>query len=280
MTTAIAVTDDAFLGGQLSILQPREGYRAGLDAVMLAASVSVPEGQPLQIADLGAGVGTAGLCVAARCPSAHVLLIERERALADLARENVRRNNLADRVTVLEADIGKLQQSELVDAGRADGVFDRVIANPPYHSEGTATPASHALKAASHAMPQDGLEAWCRTAARLARPGGRVGIIHRAAALPALLAALERRFGALLATPLHARAGEAAHRILIEGVKGSRAPFRLAAGFVIHVSGDRFTAGAEAVLRQGLALSAAYGLSAPRRAEDDAPCSATPDERM
>ena len=36
-------SDDAFLGGTLNILQPQEGYRAGLDAVLLAAAAPVEE---------------------------------------------------------------------------------------------------------------------------------------------------------------------------------------------------------------------------------------------
>jgi hypothetical protein len=33
------LSDDAFLGGKLQLLQPEKGYRAGIDAVLLAASV-------------------------------------------------------------------------------------------------------------------------------------------------------------------------------------------------------------------------------------------------
>ena len=78
------VTDDAFLGGKLKILQPRQGYRAGLDAVMLAAAVA-DRGAPFRVLDAGAGVGTAGLCVAWRCRAAHVVLLEREPDLVALA---------------------------------------------------------------------------------------------------------------------------------------------------------------------------------------------------
>jgi len=267
MTTALPVTDDAFLGGRLGILQPRQGYRAGLDAVMLGASVAAPDARPFRLVDLGAGVGTAGLCVAARCPSVEVVLIEREPQLCALARENVLRNGLRERVAVVEGDIAKLSAADLAQAGIDDESFDHVIANPPYHAEGTGTPARHTLKAAAHAMPEAGLDQWCRAAARFAKSNGRLAIIHRPAALPDLLQALDGRFGALVVSPLFSHAGEPAHRVLIEGVKGSRAPFQLAAGFVIHDSDDRFTAGAEGVLRFGLALSDAYGKASPAQAE-------------
>lgn len=261
----MSVSDDAFLGGRLMILQPRQGYRAGLDAVILAAAVDDRQGTPFTLLDAGAGVGTAGLCVAWRCPAARVVLAEREPDLVRLARENIARNGLADRVSVLEADIADVSQVELAARGIAEGSFDHVIANPPYHTEGTGTRAPHALKAAAHAMPGAGLDDWCRFLARMARPGGGLSIIHKTAALPDLLSALDGRFGGLAVRPLHSFAEEAAGRVLISGIKGSRAPFRLEAGLVLHDAENRFSAGAERVLRLGQSLAVAYG--EPRQAD-------------
>jgi tRNA1(Val) A37 N6-methylase TrmN6 len=257
----MSVSDDAFLGGRLRILQPRQGYRAGLDAVMLAAAVPDRRGAPFSVLDAGAGVGTAGLCVAWRCPAARVVLIERAPDLVALARENIARNGLAERASVVEADISSVSRAELAPLGVAEGAFDQVIANPPYHAEGAGTVAPHALKAAAHTMPEAGLEDWCRFLARMARPGGEVLIVHKTAALPSLLSALKGRFGGLAALPLHSFAGEPAGRILLRGVKGSRAPFRLEAGLVLHEAENRFTPGAEGVLRLGQSLAVAYGLS-------------------
>ena len=259
----MSVSDDAFLGGRLRILQPREGYRAGLDAVMLAAAVADRGGAPFRVLDAGAGVGTAGLCVAWRCPSARVVLIEREPDLVALARENIARNGLGDRVTAVEADLCRVSRDALAAHGLSEVDFDQVIANPPYHPEGAGTAAAHMLKAAAHVLPEDGLDDWCRFLARMARPGGEALIVHKAAALPALLRALDGRFGGLAALPLHSHAGEPASRILLRGAKGSRAPFRLEAGLVLHDGDDRFTPAAEAVLRLGQALDVAYGLPFP-----------------
>ena len=97
-------TDDAFLGGRLHLLQPKSGYRAGLDAILLAAAIEVKE-PAARVLDAGAGVGAAGLAVAARVPTAGVVLVELEPRLAALARENIGRNHLSSRVRVIEADI-------------------------------------------------------------------------------------------------------------------------------------------------------------------------------
>lgn len=254
----MSVTDDAFLGGRLNILQPRQGYRAGLDAVMLAAAVEAPQ-TAFRVLDAGAGVGTAGLCVAWRCPEARVVLVEREPALVRLAQENVARNGLQDRVSVVEADVTTMTAAALERCGLVEASFDHVIANPPYHTEGAGTAARDDLKAVSHAMPGAQLDDWWRFLARMAKPAGRALMIHKASALPDLIDGAKRRFGGLVATPLLSRAGEPAHRVLIGGIKGSKAEFRLDAGFILHDAEGAFTSGARDVLRFGRALRAAYG---------------------
>ena len=178
-TAGHAQTDDAFLGGAVNILQPETGYRAGLDAVMLAAAVGTEEA--VDLLDVGAGVGTAGLCVARRIHSARVTLFEKEPALVRLARENVQRNDLGDRVRVLEGDVGL--SAELAQAiGLKAESFRCIIANPPFHDLGTGTLSADRLKAAAHAMPEDSLERWVRFMARMAAPGGSAVWIHNAEA--------------------------------------------------------------------------------------------------
>lgn len=247
------ITDDAFLGGALTVLQPRSGYRAGLDAVMLAASVPAEGALAVHVLDVGAGVGTAGLCVARRIPSATVVLLERDPHLADLAGENIRRNGLQDRVRVVNAAVGA-SAAELRAAGLADESFSDVIANPPYHDIGAGTLAPDRAKAAAHAMPDAELDRWARFMARMAEPRGRATIVHKAEALPRVLAALDQRFGDLRILPLHPRPGDAAHRVIVEGVKGSRAPLQLLAGLMLHETGNGFTPAVQGILRGGAEL--------------------------
>ncbi len=249
----LVVTEDAFLGDRLRILQPATGYRAGVDAVLLAASIATPQDAATTILDCGAGVGTVGLCVAARCPSAHVTMIERESPLLDLARRNIAANALQGRVTVIPGDV--TVPATHPAAPRLPGEsFDHVLANPPFHDDGGGTEARDPLKRASHAMPSSGLDAWSRFFARMARPGGRVTIIHKAEALPALLQSLDGRLGALAITPVHAYAAKPAIRVLVTGVKGSRAPCALHPAVVLHEPGGGFTPYVSQILRHGAPL--------------------------
>jgi tRNA1(Val) A37 N6-methylase TrmN6 len=257
-TVKMRTSDDAFLGGALRILQPQDGYRAGLDAVLLAAAAPVQEGRGQHVLDVGAGVGVVGLAVARRVADAAITLVERDPELAALAQANIARNALAERVRVVEADVtGPLHQIEAL-ASLAES-FDHVLANPPFHTEGRGTAAGDALKAAGHAMPDGGLDRWVRMMAAMARPGGTATLIHRAEALGHILAALAGRFGGTLVLPLHPRAGEPASRVLVQGIKGSRAPLCLLPGLVLHNATEGFRPEVEAILRHGAALALGKG---------------------
>jgi FkbM family methyltransferase len=248
-----SLTDDAFLGGALRILQPKDGYRAGVDAVLLAAAAPVTDGRGQLILDVGAGVGVVGLAVARRVADASVLLVEREAKLAEIARGNIERNGLSARVRVIVADVSR-RLEDLPELEAEAGIFDHVLANPPYNAEGAGTVSVDALKAAANFMPGATLARWARFMAAMAKPGGTATIIHRADALSEVLTALAGRFGGTVAFPLYPRAGKSAIRVLVQGIKGSSAPLELRPGLVLHGEGNKFVPEAEAILRHGAAL--------------------------
>ena len=248
MPSPLELTDDAFLGGALQILQPKSAYRAGLDAVLLAAAVPVRKGEREQILDAGAGVGVVGLSIARRCPDARVCLVEVEPQLVSLARENACRNRLDDRVQVIQADVSAGGPG-LAEAGLLPGQFAHAVANPPYQADHRASRSPDALKARAHGMAEGALDGWLRFLASAVASRGTVTIVHRTEALPALLAAMSPRFGALKILPLQPRIGEPAGRLIVQGVKGSRGPLQLLPGLVLHGDGHAFLPEIEAMLR-------------------------------
>ncbi len=248
------VTDDAFLGGRLQLLQPRQGYRAGIDAVLLAAAVEATYMATAHLLDLGAGVGTVGLCAARRISTLHVTLMEREAQLCDIATENIRRNGLEARVRCVRGAVGA-PSGRLAAAGLADESFTYVVANPPFMAPGTGSRSKSHLKANSHGL-QDGqsFDDWARFAARMLRPDGSIILIHKADALLEVLASLERRFGALTVLPLHPRAGEPANRIIIKAIKGRRTRLTLMPGLALHGDDNSFSPIVDSVLRHAAPL--------------------------
>ncbi len=257
MTCSLDLTDDAFLGGALRILQPKRSYRAGLDAVLLAAAC--PARADVHVLDAGAGVGTVGLCVARRVDDVRVTLVEIEPELAGLARKNAERNGLSERVAVVEADVrgGGRPFHEGAESTLKPGTFAHAVANPPYGSAGGGTEPPDRLKAAAHQMPDDDLDRWVRFLATALTGDGTATMIHRADALGAVVSAFESRFGAIRVLPVFPREGIAANRIIVQGTKGSRAPLQVLPGLVLHGDGNGFLPRAEAILRDGAGLALA-----------------------
>jgi tRNA1(Val) A37 N6-methylase TrmN6 len=247
-----ALTDDAFLGGALHLLQPRKGARAGTDAVMLAASLAA-EG-PARVLEAGCGAGAVALCLAWRLPRAHVTGVEIDPSLCELARRNAARNNLPDRIEIIEGDVTR-QFAALEAKGVQREAYDHVVANPPYLPAKSARAPGNADKRRAHVMVPGGLDAWLRFLASCGAAGGRLWMIHRADALPDVLAALQGRFGGVRLFPLFPRAGAPATRVIVSATKGSRAALELLPGLTLHRPDGAYTETAEAILRHGAALS-------------------------
>jgi len=236
-------TLDEISGLGLVLRQKRTGHRVGLDAVLLAAAASAGP-PPRRIVDVGAGVGAVGLALARRFAAAEIDLVEIDAETAALARDNAERNGARARVVI--ADV--TQAAERRAAGLVDGAADLVVTNPPFLAVASARVSPDPARARAHALAgEDGLALWLRASLALLAPGGRFAMIHRADALPAIFAALERRLGDVAARPIYPRAGEDAIRVLVTGVKGSRAPLRLAPGLVLHEADGSATAAAQEV---------------------------------
>jgi len=211
---------DAFLGGRLHVAQPRRGYRAGIDPVLLAASVPAQAGETLL--DLGCGAGVAALCVAARVPGVRLAGLELQPGYADLARRNAAACGID--MEVVTGDLAAMPE------GLRQRQFDHVIANPPYFDRRAGPRAADPGRegALGEATPLGG---WLTAAMRRCRPGGHVCLIHRAERLADLLAVMT---GSVELLPLIPRRGQAARLVLLRARKGGRAALRLCDGWLLH----------------------------------------------
>ena len=248
------MSEDDFLGGRISLLQPRKGHhRSGTDAVLLAACTPAKPGD--LVVDLGSGVGAAGLCVAARVGGLRLLAVEIDPAVAAIAAANIAcsAGHLAA-ASVISCDValrGELRK----EAGLVENMADHVIANPPYYRPERFQTSPNEARATAHMLTDEGMEPWFRTAVSILKAKGTFTVVQRADELPALLKLMEGRFGGITVQPFSAREGEPAHRVVIQGRKQSRAPFRLLPCIALHDEGsDTPGAKIEAVHRHGAAI--------------------------
>jgi tRNA1(Val) A37 N6-methylase TrmN6 len=240
------MTDDTVLDGRVKLRQPKRGYRAGVDAALLAAACDARAAE--RVIEAGCGAGGALLAAAARREGVEFTGIERDPDAAALARGNAMANGLGERVAVIEGDV----------VHRFSGLglepFDAALANPPFFDDPNALRGPAETRRAAW-MADDGLVAWTGFLAKAVREGGTITLIHRADRLADVLALLGEKAGSFQVRPVHPFADEPAKRVLVRAIKTGKAPLKLLPALVLHERGaEKHTAEAEAILRGQAAL--------------------------
>lgn len=234
-------SEDRLLGGRVRLRQALGGYRAGLDAALLAAACDPAEGA--RVLEVGCGAGGALLSAAVRRPGARFTGLERDAAAAALARENVEANRLGDRVAILDGDVA--QPFKALNLAP----FEAVMANPPFFDDPAALRAPAPAKRDAW-MADGGLSAWTGFMLKATREGGTITLIHRADRLADILALLAPKAGSFQVRPVHPHADAPAKRVLVRAIKTGKAPLQLLPALVLHPrEGGKHTDEAEAILR-------------------------------
>lgn len=249
-------TEDGFLGGKLKIRQPKKGFRAGSDAVLLGSAIDIQPGETLL--DVGCGVGTAGLCSKFRVPEIKLWGIELQGELADAAYQNAAFNNLGEETTILSKDI--TQRADFKELTGPNGrrflndTFDHVITNPPFYEDGRAQASPSEIKSQAHIEGTADLACWISFCMARVKPKGQFTLIHRSDRLPEILHEMEKGCGSLKIIPLWPNKETPAKRILVQGVKSDKGPTLLHPGIVLHEKDGQPTELSESILRAGASL--------------------------
>ena len=235
------VTEDNVLNGRVRLRQAVAGYRAGMDAALLAATCDAAPGE--RVIEAGCGVGGALLAAATRRPGVRFVGLERDPDAAGLARGNVTLNALDDRVEIVEGDVERgFRALDLP-------VFDAAISNPPFFDDPAALRAPAPEKAGAW-MADGGLAAWTAFCLKAVREGGTITLIHRADRLADILALLAPKAGSFRIRPVAPFADVPAKRVIVRAVKTGKAPLVLLPPLVLHErEGAGHSARAEAILR-------------------------------
>lgn len=236
----LSETLDGFLGGRVKLVQPSEGYRAGIDPIFLSAALN-PKAEE-KILDVGAGVGVAAISLAVRCPHAKVVGLELQQDLVDLALKNIEANQLKERVEIIRGDI--LSPPSFLTPNS----FDQIMTNPPYYENMRSKSSPIPSKAQANIETVD-LGNWIQFCLRMLKPKGTFTMIHRSERLGEILSLLENRIGSLTVYPLWVNANKPARRIIIQGRKGVKGELRLSPGMMLHGGTEKYSFEAEAVLR-------------------------------
>lgn len=162
------VIDD--LGDGYRIIQNNDGFKFGIDAVLLSDFAKSVTGN---VIDLCTGTGIVPILLCKKSKASHIDAVEIQREMAELAQRSVEINGLCDKISVKCADIK--------DAFELYGksAYDAVTVNPPY------------MKAASGLLNSDDSKTWARHEVRcdiedvirissgLLKPHGKLFMVHR-----------------------------------------------------------------------------------------------------
>ena len=229
------------LNGRVRLRQKVGGYRAGMDAALLAAACDAGPGD--RVFEAGCGVGGALLAAAARRPGALFHGLERDPEAADLARGNVALNDFTPRVEITTGDVqAGFRALDLP-------VFDAAMSNPPFFDDPDALRAPASAKSGAW-MADGGLGAWTGFLLKAVREGGTITMIHRADRLADILALLSPKAGSFRIRPVQPFADAPAKRVIVRAIKTGKAPLVLLPALVLHDrDGGQHSAAAEAILR-------------------------------
>lgn len=222
---------DTLSGGKVRVIQPRRGYRFSVDPLLLCAFARIPASA--RVVDLGTGGGVIPLLLAGQGKGRQFVGIELQAAAAERAARSVALNGAQERIRIVRADVRELP-AEFVA-----GSFDAVVTNPPYRQPVSGRVAPDAERSLARHELAGGLHDFLRAGAFLLNNGGRFCVIHLAERLAELLAGMcAVRLEPKRLRTVHARGGEGARLVLVEGRKGARPGLTVETPLILYRDGE------------------------------------------
>ncbi|MCK9479902.1 MAG: tRNA1(Val) (adenine(37)-N6)-methyltransferase [Firmicutes bacterium] len=197
-------------GAFVRIIQNPKYFCFGIDAVLLANFAHVPKAAT--VADLGCGCGVIPLIIAAKTNAKHIVGLEIQAEIAQMAQRSVKLNNLEEKITIENVDLREYKNKS---------IFDVVTCNPPYKEQGGGLKSRNIYHAIARHEILCTLNDVIKTAAQLLKPNGRLNMIHRPERLADIICSMrENKIEPKRLRFVHPKPSKTATSLLIEGIKG------------------------------------------------------------
>lgn len=219
--------DDLWRGG-LKILQKKQGFKYGIDAVLLAQFVQLKKHH--SVLDIGTGSGIIPILLAGKYPLNRIIGLEIQAAYADMARRSVALNQLSH-VMIEQGDARQL--SERYGRDR----FDVVVSNPPYYDK--TIRSSKPDKAIARSEIYLSLSELIEQAAAVLKPRGQLYLIYHPGRLGELIAQLARhRLELKTIRFVHSTPEKKAVMVLVRAVKDGGKEVRVLPPLFVYQGND------------------------------------------
>ena len=208
------------------IIQKKNGFCFGMDAVLLSGFANVRDGE--RALDLGTGTGIIPILLEAKTDGKHFTGLEIQEEMAEMAARSVLCNHQEEKIEIVTGDIK--------EASRLFGMasFDVVTSNPPYMNDAHGLKNPDAQKAISRHEVLCTLEDVVREASKVLKPGGRFYMVHRPHRLIEIVAALTKyKLEPKRMKLVHPFVDKEANMVLIESVRGGRSMIKVEAQVIV-----------------------------------------------
>ena len=234
-------TIDSILNGRLRLIQPRNGYRFAVDAILLGRFIHPRPGA--RVLELGAGCGVISIMAAALYAPREVVAIEIQPELASLIDRNAGLNNLDDGAR------RRCRSSRGAIAGLDQASFDLVIANPPYRTQGSGRRSPVAGRDLARAEGGGALHDFVAAASRYLKHGGKAAFVFAAARTAELISELRtQRLEPKRLRMVHPRLEMPATTVLVEARKGGGVELEVQPPLILYASKGVYSQEAAAML--------------------------------
>jgi tRNA1(Val) A37 N6-methylase TrmN6 len=214
------LTEDSIFNGRIKLFQPKIGYRAALDPIILASFIS--PGPHQKILDVGCGVGTISLILKMRESTAEITALDMDKRMCQICEQNAAANGFSVEVLNVRIEDRAILKERL---------FDHVVTNPPFFEE-KSSKVSESKKFAN--FETISLVEWIALCINKLKNNGIFSIIHRASRLEEILSALKSRAGAVKIIPIFPKSDRNANRIVVQAKKSSKSETMILPGVIVH----------------------------------------------
>lgn len=237
---------DDLQNGTLKIIQNPDAFCFGTDAVLLAHFARIKSN--LRVLDLGTGTGILPLLIWGQCPVREIYAIEIQSAMADMARRSMLLNQLDAHIHVHSGDY---RDPALM---KPLGAFDLIVANPPYHKQGTGEPHHNPSAQVARFEVTTSLQELIQVAAKACKPGGRFCIVHQPKRLDELINGMQTyHFAVKRMRLVHPNMHKEATLVLLEAVYQGKPGLRIAEPLFLYEPDGTISPQIQAIYQGGQA---------------------------
>lgn len=217
----------------LKIIQDTEGFRFGIDSVLLTEFARDIKHNS-KIIDLGTGTGIIGILLSKKVNPSQIMGVETQKDVANMAQRSVELNKLESIMQIINADIKDIEFNE--------ETFDTVITNPPYKKEGTGINSKNEKQKISRFETTVGLEEWIKISSKLLKSKGSFYMVYRPDRLTELFSNLKKyKLEIKRLRFIHSKVSEQSKLVLIKAVKEGREFLKIEKPLIIYNEDGEYT---------------------------------------